>query len=180
MVIDTNNMCSHLQRKLFDDDGIYHHLWLAIQDDPEMPARTHRRTEGGTQLHRQAIQYHEVLMQLKKKQKNTQLWSRLPIFFTMGGGAITGAAKLMEADQNVVVFSLVLTVIGFIIMVYGIIRSLADKSIEKTEEENKLFMNRYICPNPECGAFKGNTDFEALRKMKRCPNCGCNYTVKQG
>ncbi len=27
MTIDTTNMCSHLQRKLFDEDGIYHPLW---------------------------------------------------------------------------------------------------------------------------------------------------------
>ena len=38
MVIDTTNMCSHLQRKLFDEDGIYHPLWLAMQDDPELTA----------------------------------------------------------------------------------------------------------------------------------------------
>jgi len=38
MTIDTINMCSHLQRKLFDEDGIYHPLWVAIQDDPEMTA----------------------------------------------------------------------------------------------------------------------------------------------
>ena len=29
MTIDTTNMCSHLQRKLFEEDGIYHPLWLA-------------------------------------------------------------------------------------------------------------------------------------------------------
>ena len=38
MTIDTANMCSHLQRKLFDEDGIYHHLWLAMQEDPELTA----------------------------------------------------------------------------------------------------------------------------------------------
>lgn len=27
-------MCSHLRRKLFDEDGEYHRLWLAMQDDP--------------------------------------------------------------------------------------------------------------------------------------------------
>ena len=37
-MIDTSNMCSHLQRKLFDEDGIYHHLWLVMQDDPELTA----------------------------------------------------------------------------------------------------------------------------------------------
>ena len=38
MTIDTINMCSHLQRKLFDEDGIYHPLWVAIQDAPEITA----------------------------------------------------------------------------------------------------------------------------------------------
>lgn len=36
--IPTTNMCSHLQKKLFDEDGIYHHLWLSMQDDPELTA----------------------------------------------------------------------------------------------------------------------------------------------
>lgn len=38
MTIDTTNMCSHLQRKLFVEDGVYHRLWMAIQDDPELTA----------------------------------------------------------------------------------------------------------------------------------------------
>ena len=42
--IDTTNMCSHLQRKLFEEDGIYHSLWLSIQDDQELTAvvRSHQ------------------------------------------------------------------------------------------------------------------------------------------
>ena len=31
-------MCSHLQRKLFDEEGEYHRLWLALQGDPELTA----------------------------------------------------------------------------------------------------------------------------------------------
>ena len=38
MTIDTTNMCSHLQKKLFDEDGIYHPLWLALQADSELTA----------------------------------------------------------------------------------------------------------------------------------------------
>ena len=38
MTIDTTNMCSHLQRKLFEEDGIYHSLWIAMQEDPELTA----------------------------------------------------------------------------------------------------------------------------------------------
>jgi predicted DNA-binding protein (MmcQ/YjbR family) len=29
MTIDTTNMCSHLQKKLIEEDGIYHPLWMA-------------------------------------------------------------------------------------------------------------------------------------------------------
>ena len=35
MTIDKTNMCSHLQKKLFEEDGAYYHLWLAMQDDHE-------------------------------------------------------------------------------------------------------------------------------------------------
>ena len=38
MKIDTTNMCSHLQKKLFEEDGVYHHLWTAMQDDLELTA----------------------------------------------------------------------------------------------------------------------------------------------
>ena len=38
ITIDTTQMCSHLQRRLFDADGEYHQIWLALQDDPELTA----------------------------------------------------------------------------------------------------------------------------------------------
>ena len=36
ITIDTTNMCSHLQRKLFEKEGQYHSIWIAMQDDPEL------------------------------------------------------------------------------------------------------------------------------------------------
>ena len=36
--IDTSNMCSHQQKKLFEEDGTYHPLWLVMQDDSELTA----------------------------------------------------------------------------------------------------------------------------------------------
>ncbi len=38
MAIDTTNMCSHLRGKLFEEEGEYHRLWLAMQDDPRLTA----------------------------------------------------------------------------------------------------------------------------------------------
>lgn len=36
--LDTSNMCSHLRQKLFDERGVYHPLWVAMQADPELTA----------------------------------------------------------------------------------------------------------------------------------------------
>ena len=38
MTVDTANMCSHLQKKLFEEDGEYHRLWMAMQDDEGLTA----------------------------------------------------------------------------------------------------------------------------------------------
>ena len=38
MTIDTTNMCSHLQRKLFDADGEYRAIREQIEQDPELTA----------------------------------------------------------------------------------------------------------------------------------------------
>ena len=38
MDVDTTNMCSHLKRKLFEEDGVYHKIWLALQADNELTA----------------------------------------------------------------------------------------------------------------------------------------------
>ena len=36
--IDTTNMCSHLKRKLFEENGPYHKIWLSLREDNELTA----------------------------------------------------------------------------------------------------------------------------------------------
>ena len=38
MTIDTTNMCSQLQKKLFEPDGVYHPILEAIQEDETLTA----------------------------------------------------------------------------------------------------------------------------------------------
>ena len=33
-----SNMCSHLQKKLFEPDGVYYPIWQAMQDDETLTA----------------------------------------------------------------------------------------------------------------------------------------------
>lgn len=43
MTIDTTNMCSHLQKKLFSPEGEYYSIWEAVQEDEELTAVVHSR-----------------------------------------------------------------------------------------------------------------------------------------
>ena len=41
MTIDTTNLCSHLQKKLFEPEGVYYPIWQAMQNDEELTAVVH-------------------------------------------------------------------------------------------------------------------------------------------
>ena len=43
MIIDTTNMCSHLQRKRFEPDGVYYPIWQAMKDNETLTAVVRRR-----------------------------------------------------------------------------------------------------------------------------------------
>ena len=38
MTIDTINLCSHLQKKLFEPEGIFYPIWQAMPKDEELTA----------------------------------------------------------------------------------------------------------------------------------------------
>jgi hypothetical protein len=38
ITIDIANLCSHLQKKLLEPDGIYHRIWQTIQGDDTLTA----------------------------------------------------------------------------------------------------------------------------------------------
>ena len=66
MTIDTTNMCSHLQHKLFEEDGIYHSLWIAMQDDAELTAVVRSR-----QLHIFVTERRYLYWQVSLHQKSS-------------------------------------------------------------------------------------------------------------
>lgn len=43
IAVDTTNMCSHLQKKLFSPDGVYYSIWQALQDDEELTVAVRSR-----------------------------------------------------------------------------------------------------------------------------------------
>ena len=43
MTIDTTNMCSHLQNKLCEHEGVYYPIWQAMKDDDTLTAVVRNR-----------------------------------------------------------------------------------------------------------------------------------------
>ncbi|EJW96520.1 hypothetical protein EVA_15378 [gut metagenome] len=43
MTIDKSNLCSHLQKKLFEPDGVYYPIWQVLQKDDELTAVVRNR-----------------------------------------------------------------------------------------------------------------------------------------
>ncbi len=43
MTIDITDMCSHLQKKLFEPDGEYYPVWQALQSDSTLTAAVRSR-----------------------------------------------------------------------------------------------------------------------------------------
>ena len=52
MIIDTTNLCSHLQKKLFQPNSVYYHIWQAIQDDEELTATVTHDSYTSTAMER--------------------------------------------------------------------------------------------------------------------------------
>jgi DNA-directed RNA polymerase subunit RPC12/RpoP len=61
-----------------------------------------------------------------------------------------------------------LTIVAFIITLYGIYKQKDDKSSEELEELQNKLMHDYSCPN--CGRYLAQP-YEQLELMDNCPYC---------
>ena len=120
--------------------------------------------------------YHDKQLEIKNRQRSiNQLRSASPIF-TIGSGAIATMAKTMGWDEGIFTFTIVLTIVGLVLMVYSFVKGYNDNSIEEQEKATEDFQHRYVCPNPECRHFMGNQPYRLIRQNKTCTWCKCKYT----
>jgi DNA-directed RNA polymerase subunit RPC12/RpoP len=94
------------------------------------------------------------------RQKNNALLARVPIAFTMLGGLL---AAIIPGP-----ITICLTIVAFIITLYGIYKQKDDKSSEELEELQNKLMHDYSCPN--CGRYLAQP-YEQLELMDNCPYC---------
>ncbi len=111
--------------------------------------------------------YNNTLIEIRKRQQQNNLLSRVPMVFTLLGGVVAAASEDLRS------VSIVFTVIAAAIMLYGFYRIATDKSIEEQERLKKEFQSNYICP--KCGRFLGYQDYDIIRQHSNCPYCKAQY-----
>ncbi|MBR4783266.1 MAG: FHA domain-containing protein [Bacteroidaceae bacterium] len=111
--------------------------------------------------------YTQANLDIRNRQKTTNLLASVPMAFSMLGGLLVGVVPEIRT------LALVFTGIALVIMLYGFYRRLTDRSIEETEEVKKRLQQEYTCP--KCGRFLGFQDFDILKQNKACPYCKTKF-----
>lgn len=125
--------------------------------------------------------YHDQNLELQKRARQHGVYARIPMFFTMGAGALSSIAFACGWGDGVKSICVVLTLIGLVIMIYSFIKSKNDTSIEDREKFTEEFQENYICPNPDCGKFLGSYSYKLMKRQysMSCPHCKCKFIEKK-
>ena len=118
-------------------------------------------------------EYYSNSLEVQQKRNSLALWSRVPMLFTMGGGALTALAKEQGWPKEVFTLTAFFTIVGFLIMLYGFWKSFSDDSIKQLEEIKEDFEQHYVCPN--CHHFLGYKKYTLLTQDKACPYCKSKF-----
>ena len=106
---------------------------------------------------------------LQKRHKNIGLLSSIPMGFTMLGGVLAGVIESIRP------YSIAFTVAALAVMVYGFYKRATDDTLEKRQQLKQDFQRKYVCPNPECRHFMGNTPYDSLLDKGTCPYCKATF-----
>lgn len=134
-------------------------------------------------------EYHDEVMRIKKRQKEQGVLASIPMFFTMGGGAVTFVLSFILGEEykgEIQILSGVMVLAGLIMLAYSFIRRRNDTSIEDQDKILEDLQLKYVCPNPECQKFFGVVSYRILKNQLRshkdqkmyCPRCGCELVDK--
>lgn len=95
------------------------------------------------------------------------------------GSLIGIGASLASTDDNAM--RMVGSVIGVIFsvvisLIIGHLSMKRQKAVQEgTEELTAKFMLTYVCPNPKCRHFLGNTPYKVLKTQGACPYCKAKF-----
>ena len=113
-------------------------------------------------------EHHKRTRQLLADQKRQNLIKSLylpcSILSTLVGAFCEGLSYIMYA-------------IAIIALIYGLYKTITDKSVAKKEKLQDWLIDNYVCPNPDCKRFMGNQPFKIIKQHKNCPYCKCKFKL---
>lgn len=109
---------------------------------------------------------------LGRKTQNLNVFAGASPIFTIGAGALSR----MTMDPDVQTFSFVMMIVGVCVTVIAVFLRATDKSREEMKKLDDNLMDKYSCPNPNCGCPFGKIPYRQLEFKKSCPSCSCKYT----
>lgn len=119
--------------------------------------------------------YENERAHLDKRSNRSILLNRLPYLVTLLSGIISSlfsSTLLVKIIVPGIAFG-VTTFVAFVIDKHG--EKKRKESVEKNRELESLLKESYVCPNPECQKFLGNTSFEKLKHERKCSYCKCEW-----
>ena len=108
-------------------------------------------------------------LKLQKHQKNINMLASIPMGLTMLGGVVTGFCEPLRP------YAILFTVVALLVMAYGFYKRFTDDTLDKRQKLKIDFQQKYVCPNPECQHFMGNTPYPSLVAKGSCPYCKAKY-----
>lgn len=73
-------------------------------------------------------------------------------------------------------FRVVIIGAALVMAVYFFVKgSVGDPVHKRLHDLDEDFRKRYVCPNPECHHYLGQTPYDVLRQNKSCGYCKCKY-----
>lgn len=124
--------------------------------------------------------FHDRNIEIRKRQKQQGVLASLPMFFTMGGGAISFILSFILGEQykdEIQVLAGILVVAGLCMLIFSFFKRSSDSSLEELEMNAEDFQDKYVCPNPKCGKFLGNMSYKLMKKQysMQCPYCKSKF-----
>ncbi len=130
-------------------------------------------------LKRVWAEYHDQLFALQKKQKHQGIIKSLYLPCTFLSGGVGVLASNIGLDGSISQpLSTVMYVLSAFFLFYGLYMSFSDKSLEQREQITERFQEKYVCPNPNCRHFMGNTPYKILKQNTNCPYCKCKFKAE--
>lgn len=120
--------------------------------------------------------YHDGDIALQKRQNSIGILSSFPLFFSMGAGVLGGISVQMGWPDWVKYVTLTMSLLAFLVFIYGLYLRFTSHHIEKREELKNKLMRDYVCP--KCHHFLNMQPFMLLKQNKKCPYCQCEWTEK--